>query len=135
MARSSRGALSFALILFLSLLACGGDDQGVRFDEGRLPSSVPRDFPLPPASTIGETLVDTAHDRTEFSLAIESDLPSVVQFFTIELVNQGYLIDRSQSLSQTTWRLSFQRGDLTGEILVSSDGGGASQAVVSMGNA
>lgn len=123
------------VILALLLIACGGDDAEVAFGEGRLPDSVPDNFPVPPGATIGETLVDTAHDRTEFSLAIESDLPSVVQFFTISLVNQGYLIGRSQSLNQTTWQMSFQRGDLTGEILISSDGGGASQAIVSIDEA
>jgi len=122
-----------ALLALVVLVACGGDDdQGVRFEQGRLPDSVPRDFPLPPEATIGETMVDTEHDRTEFTLTVESDLPSVVQFFTISLVNQGYLVDRSQSLSQTTWQMSFQRGDLTGEILISSDGGAASQAIVTL---
>lgn len=120
-------------VVAVLLVACGGgDDETVRFEEGRIPDSVPRDFPVPPGAVIGSAMVDTAHDRTEFSITVGSDLPSVVQFYTISLVNQGYLIQRSEALSQTTWQITFIRGDLTGEILVSSDGGGASQAVVSV---
>jgi len=120
------------LVLSVLLAACGGDDEEVRFEEGRIPDSVPSDFPVPPGAVIGSTMVDRAHDRTEFSLTVDADLPSVVQFFTISLVNQGYLIQRSESVNQTTWHMSFVRGDLTGEIFVSSDGGGASQAIVSV---
>ena len=115
-------------MLFVS--ACGGDDGAVEFEDGRIPDSVPRDFPVPEGAVIGATMVDPVNSRTEFSLTVESDLPSIVQFFTIALVNQGYVIERSQSTSQTSWHMSFRRGELSGEILLSSDGSSASQAIV-----
>jgi hypothetical protein len=114
----------------LLVVACGGDDEAVEFEEGRIPDSVPRDFPVPEGAVIGATMVDPVNSRTEFSLTVESELPSLVQFFTISLVNQGYVIERSQGTSQTSWHMSFRRGDLSGEILVSSDGARGSQAIV-----
>jgi len=130
-----RRLAAWLLILSLLVVACGRDDETVRSEEGRIPDSVPSDFPVPPGAVIGSTMVDKAHDRTEFSITVGSDLPSVVQFYTISLVNQGYLIQRSESIGETTWQMIFIRGDLTGEILVSSDGGGASRAVVSVDTA
>ena len=125
------GATLMILSAMLLVVACGGDDdQAVEFEEGRIPDSVPRDFPVPEGAVIGATMVDAANARTEFSLTVDADLPSVVQFFTISLVNQGYVIERSQGTSQTSWHMSFRRGDLSGEILVSSEGGSASQAIV-----
>ncbi|MDP2623400.1 MAG: hypothetical protein Q8Q29_06345 [Actinomycetota bacterium] len=122
-------------LLIVSILLISCDDGGVepvRFGKGEVPGSVPADFPVPPHGVIGATMVDTINHRTEFSVNVESDLLSLVQFFTIGLVNEGYVVDRSGSLGQTTWEIGFSRGELSGTILVSSDGGGLSQAVVSM---
>lgn len=121
------------LVVPILLISCDdGGTEPVRFGKGEIPGSVPADFPVPPNGVIGATMVDTINHRTEFSVNVESDLLSLVQFFTIGLVNEGYVVDRSGSLSQTTWEIGFSRGELSGTILVNSDGGGLSQAVVSM---
>lgn len=104
----------------------------MQFNEGRIPDSVPSDFPIPARAVVGATMVDTVNHRTEFTLNIDSDSLAVIQFFTIELVNQGYVIDRSSSLDQATWEIVFSRNEVAGTILIVSDGGGLTQTVVSM---
>jgi hypothetical protein len=48
------------------------------------------------------------------------------------LVSQGYVIDRSMRLDEETWEVVFSRNEVAGSILIMSDGGGHSLAVVSM---
>lgn len=126
--------VAFVGLLAVVLVGCGGNGGGdpVRFGEGRVPDSVPDGFPVPPRAVIGATMVDTINHRTEFTVNVESDSLLLIQFYTIELVNQGFVIDRSGGLSDTTWEIVFSRNEVAGSILISSGGGGLSSAVVSL---
>jgi len=125
-------ASAVAFLVLVAIAACGGDDDPVAFGEGEVPPGVPADFPVPPDGAIGATLVDTPNHRVEFTVTVDTDLPSLVQFFTFGLVSAGYIVEQSHSLNQTTWEIAFNREELTGTVLVSSDGGSMSQAVVSL---
>ena len=117
--------------------ACGGDDPGdeaVVSGEGEIPASVPRDFPVPVDASIGSTLVDRVNHRTEFSVVVPDDMISVVQFYTVGLVNEGYVVDRADGTSDG-WTLEFSRGaELTGIVVVSPQGE-SSQALVTLNRA
>ncbi len=128
-------------VLFVSLLivvaACGDDDavtgptDAVTFGEGTVPESVPDDFPIPIDSVVGTTLVDKINNRTEFRLTIRADPTSIVQFFQVELVSQGYVIDSSAG-NTNEWILTFNDGELRGTILTTPQGQGLTTAVISL---
>jgi hypothetical protein len=120
-----------ALIGLLTIaVACGEDTGGVAI-EGRLPRSVPDGFPVPLGAVISDATIDRENHRTEFSVTAESDSLSVIQFFTIELVSQGYVIEGSAGVDDSTWEIEFSQGELVGTIRI-TDGGGLSRAVVTM---
>jgi hypothetical protein len=123
--------LALAALLAITF-ACGGSVDQVQNGQGRIPGSVPDDFPVPTQAVVTESVVDAANHRTEFTLEVASDSLGLLQFFTIELVSQGYVIDRSMRLDEETWEVVFSRNEVAGSILIMSDGGGHSLAVVSM---
>lgn len=112
--------LVFSLVFFVA--ACGGDGsssttEAIEFGEGEIPDSVPDDFPVPSNAVVGNTLVDHLNNKTEFRLTIRSDLDSAVQFFSVGLVNRGYVVEQSSG-GAATWELTFDKGpDLRGTIV------------------
>jgi hypothetical protein len=124
------------LILLLAaaslIAACGGDPEPVTFGEGEIPESVPDDFPIPPGAAIGSTMVDRVNNRTEFAILVRTDLETLVQFYTVELVGAGYIVETSEGGGVGLWEISFDRGDLQGTITMTSPAIGVSQAVVSI---
>ena len=63
---------------------------------------------------------------------IPVDLISAVQFFELELVSRGYVVTRSEALSEQNWRIAFRQGELIGEVVVNTLGDEVSQAVVTL---
>ncbi len=126
------GTLFTVLFLVLGAAACGGDDdvEPVEFGSGELPETVPGGFPLPDGSAIGSTLIDRVNHRTEFAVNARSDLSATVAFFTVELVNEGYVVDRSDG-TDLNWEVEFSKGSLRGEIVLSALDSGTA-AVVSL---
>jgi hypothetical protein len=124
----------FILVLAAALLiaACGGDPDPVSFGEGDVPDSVPSDFPIPAGAVIGSTMIDRVNNRTEFAIRVRTDVESLVQFYTVELVGAGYIVERSADGGAGIWEISFSRSDLLGTIAMTSPALGASQAVVSI---
>ena len=59
------------------------------------------------------------------------DYLELVQFYELELVSAGFIIDESAG-SETIWTIRFSDGDLLGDVKVSPVGQGFSQAVVSV---
>jgi len=115
--------LTAILLVCLTLLgACGDDDaasgttEAVTFSEGSIPDSVPSNIPIPDGAVIGTTMVDTINNRTEFRLTIQADVTSVVRFFEVGLVNQGYVISSSDGTA-TEWTITFSDGELHGTVL------------------
>ena len=127
-------SVALALALATAVASCGGDDasdEPIVFGEGEIPSTFPDDFPIPSDAVIGTSLIDRVGHRSEVELRIPSDLVSTVQFFTVGLVNQGWVIDTSEG-SAAEWTILFSRGESTGLIKVSGATPGASLAVVTL---
>lgn len=120
-----------ALVGLLTIAVACGDDAGGEPIEQRVPRSVPDGFPLPADGVISDAVIDAENHRTEFTVTVESDSTSLIQFFTIELVSQGYVIDGAAGVDDSTWEIEFSQGDLLGTILI-TDGDGLSRAVVTM---
>jgi hypothetical protein len=112
-----------------ALAACS--DEPVTAGEGEIPGSVPDDFPFPAGAVVGETLVDRTSHRTEFRLSISEDSTRVVRFFTMGLVENGYVISSSAG-DAARWTIEFGRGILRGTVLVEPAGPGAATALVSI---
>lgn len=120
-----------ALAGLLTIAFACGDDGGGEPIEERIPRSVPDGFPVPADGVISQAAIDRENHRTEFTVTVESDSLSLIQFFTIELVSQGYVIDRSAGVDDSNWEIAFSQGDLFGTILI-TDADGLSRAVVTM---
>lgn len=115
--RPLRVAVALTAVLFVAA-ACGDDagpEDSVVFGSGSMPSTFPRDFPVPANAVIGSTLVDRVNHRSEVNMNVPVDLVSAVQFFQVGLVNQGYVVDRSEG-GGTEWSIEFLRGELRGDI-------------------
>jgi hypothetical protein len=130
--------LTAILLAGLILLgACGDDDavsgttEAVVFSEGVIPDSVPDNLPIPDGAVIGTTLVDKINNRTEFRLTIQSDVTSVIRFFEVGLVNQGYVISSSDG-NATEWTITFSDGELHGTVLTTPQAEGIATSVISV---
>jgi hypothetical protein len=108
------------------------DTSPVVFGNGTIPSTVPKDFPIPPGAVVGDTMIDRPNHTTEFGLQVGQDLETVAQFFDIELVSSGYVVTSSGSVSADMWRLSFIQGELRGDVTISSTGGGVAEVIVTL---
>lgn len=116
-----------ALLLAVSLVAagCGDDDESpdepLVFGEGELPDSLPDDLPIPAGAAVGSTMVDHPASTTEVNLVINTDLTAAVSEFTVGLVNEGYVVDRSQEQAGQ-WLVEFSRDSLTGRMILIPSG-------------
>ena len=125
------------VMLTASLVAVScGDDGGepVTFGEGEIPSAFPDDFPVPPGAVIGSTLVDRVNHRSEYALTVPLDSEATIQFYLVELVNAGYVVETSQGTT-ALWTITYSKGDLAGELSLQPQGGGATHVVVSINRA
>lgn len=111
--------------------ACGGGSSEppppVELGEGVLPASVPTDFPIPVSAVVGSTLVNHPQTYTEVELRIIATAPEMVQFYTVALVNGGYVIDSSEETGGE-WTITFRKDDIEGRVEVSTLGQGVASA-------
>lgn len=134
-----------ALVLALAALvaigaACSDDGNGgtdgsgpaVSFGSGSVPETIPADFPIPPGAIIGSTLVDQTNNRTEVELRLRQDQATTIQYFTVNLVNQGYVIDDSSQRGTGRWVVDFRRNELQGSVQITEPTPGASQVIVDL---
>jgi hypothetical protein len=136
--RSFKPAL-LAVVLAVVVLGagCGDDDaapgttEAIQFGEGVIPDSIPDNIPVPDNAVIGTTLVDKINNRTEFRISVAAETASVIQFFQVGLVNQGYIVDSSEGNS-SEWTLKFSNGDLRGTIFTTPQGSAATTSVISV---
>lgn len=132
----SRRAVLLLVVWVLALVAvgCGGDDAGepIVFGEGEVPSSVPGDLPIPPGAVVGSTMVDRVNHRTEFALTLAQEADAVVQYYTVNLVSAGFVVDSSAGDPLGSWRIEFSRGELRGGIVIQPGGSGLAAVVVSL---
>ena len=122
---------AFVAALGLVSTACGGDDPAdpVEFGEGEVPASMPDSIPIPRGASIGSTLVDRVNNRTEMSIQVRMGYEELVQFYAVELVGAGYLVQESSG-SAASWTILFADGDLQGDIVLVPAGGGLARAVI-----
>jgi hypothetical protein len=66
-------------------------------------------------------MVNRPASTTEVNLVINSDLTAVVSVFTVDLVNEGYVVERSEEQGGQ-WLVEFDRGTLTGRMVLSPSG-------------
>jgi hypothetical protein len=120
--------------LVLAAAGCGGDDAGepIVFGEGEIPASVPDDLPVPPGAVVGSTLVDRVNHRTEFALTLAQEADAVVQYYTVNLVSAGFVVDSSAGDPLGNWRIEFRRGELRGSIVIQPGGPGLAAVVVGL---
>ena len=130
--------LTAILLACLMLLgACSADDavsgttEAVVFSEGSIPDSVPANLPIPDGAVVGTTLVDKINNRTEFRLTIQSDVTSVIRFFEVGLVNQGYVIGSSEG-NATEWTITFSDGELRGTVFTTPQAERIATSVISV---
>ncbi len=95
-----------------------------------MPESIPDDFPVPANAAVGATMVDPVNNRTEVRLQMAGTVTSVIRFFEVGLVNQGYVVDSSTG-SPVEWTLRFSDGPLDGRVVISQEDAGVI-AVVSV---
>ena len=108
-----------------------GGDEPVAFGEGEIPASVPDDLPMPGGAAVGSTMVDRVNHRTEFAFTVAMDITQLVQYYTVNLVSEGFVVDSSQG-DALTWQIRFSRGDLRGEIVMQPGGTGLAAGVVGL---
>jgi hypothetical protein len=135
MSTSRRIVLALALCaLALGAAGCGGGDGGepIVFGEGEVPSSVPDDLPIPPGAVVGSTMVDRVNHRTEFAMTLAQEATAVVQYYTVNLVSAGFVVDSSAGDPLGNWRIEFSRGELRGSIVIQPGGPGLAAVVVGL---
>ncbi len=137
------GLVATAFVLTVMATACGdGDDAGsstpaggaVPGDEvvlgaGELPETIPADFPLPPGSSVGSTMVINSSGFTEVVTRSSAGQAITVRFFEEALVEVGFTVTGS-SAEGTLWIIEFSRGGAKGTIEISEPTLGISQAVI-----
>lgn len=128
--------LALAALLALGMITSCSDDEpapSVEFGEGDIPDTFPDDFPIPPNARIGSTLIDRVNHRSEVSMTVATEMDVTVRFFTVGLVNQGFVVDSSEG-DANSWTVEFSRGELTGRIVLNQQLGGT-QVVASVDTA
>jgi hypothetical protein len=130
-----RFLLLVALVAILGVVstACGGDEarEPVELGEGEIPESMPDSIPVPGGAVIGSTLVDRVNNRTEMSVQARVEYDALVQFYAVELVGRGFLVQESSG-DTASWTIRFADGDLQGEVVIVPGGQGLARAVVSV---
>ena len=102
----------------------------VTFGEGEIPASIPDDFPVPEGAVVGSTLVDRVNHRSEFAFTLAQDANLVLEFYTLNLVSAGFVVDSSQG-DTVSWRIEFSKGGLRGDMVIQPGGSGLSAVVAS----
>jgi len=113
-------------LLLTGTLAVGCGDRAeaepIEIGAGGLPSTMPRDFPIPPDAVIGSTLIDRVNHRTEVTVTMQQEMVPVVQYFQVGLVDAGYVVNRSEG-DRSHWAIEFVKGELRGTIDIDYDAG------------
>ena len=125
-ARRPLFALLALLVVVAVLVGCGSRERVIT-EEGEIPDSVPDDFPVPADATVGVSVVDQLAHRTEFALALVQGVEEAAQYYLVNLVSSGYVVESSAG-DDTRWNISFSRGALRGTVRI--DAGGAGSSVV-----
>jgi hypothetical protein len=122
---TTRLILAALFVVSLAVVACGDDapasTEPIELGEGELPGTVPDDFPIPTGAVIGSTLVNHPASTTEVNLVVAADLTSVVSNLTVDIVNEGYVVGRSEEAGGR-WIIEFSDGSLRGSMVLAASG-------------
>lgn len=129
--RLPRNLAVLAVAAAMAVASCSSSEPEVEFGEGELPAAVPDDFPIPPGSSIGATLVDRVNTQTEVNLTVPNALSDLSRYFSVNLVSAGYVVDASSG-DPLAWTIDFRRGGLRGSIEMRSRGEDAASAIVTL---
>jgi len=126
-ARHPLVALLALLVVAAALVGCGSRERVIT-EEGEIPDSVPDDFPVPADATVGVSVVDQLAHQTEFALALAQGVEEAAQYYLVNLVSSGYVVESSAG-DDTRWNISFSRGALRGTVRIESGETGCSVVV------
>jgi len=126
-ARRPLVALLALLAVVAVLVGCGSRERVIT-EEGEIPDSVPDDFPVPADATVGVSVVDQLAHQTEFALALTQGVEEAAQYYVVNLVSSGYVVESSAG-DDTRWNISFSRGALRGTVRIEAGGAGCSVVV------
>jgi len=126
-ARHPLVALLALLVVAAVLVGCGSRERVIT-QEGEIPDSVPDDFPVPADATVGVSVVDQLAHQTEFALALAQGVEEAAQYYLVNLVSSGYVVESSAG-DDTRWNISFSRGALRGTVRIESGETGCSVVV------
>ncbi len=118
----------FALLVVVAVLVGCGSRERVITNEGEIPDSVPDDFPVPADATVGVSVVDQLAHQTEFALALVQGVEEAAQYYLVNLVSSGYVVESSAG-DDARWNISFSRGALRGTVRIEVGGTGTSVVV------
>jgi hypothetical protein len=111
-----------------TVTTAGGADDVV-FGSGELPDTIPAEFPLPAASSVGSTMVITSTGFTEVVIRVGAVQGVTAEFFGQNLAAAGFTIDSSGD-SDGTWIIEFRHDEARGTIDITEPEQGISQVVV-----
>ncbi|OFW53342.1 MAG: hypothetical protein A2V75_03190 [Actinobacteria bacterium RBG_16_70_17] len=126
-ARRPLVALLALLVVAAVLVGCGSREHVIT-QEGEIPDSVPDDFPVPADATVGVSVVDQLAHQTEFALALAQGVEEAAQYYLVNLVSSGYVVESSAG-DDTRWGISFSRGALRGTVRIEAGETGCSVVV------
>ena len=126
-ARRPLVALLALLVVAAALVGCGSRERVIT-EEGEIPDSVPDDFPVPADATVGVSVVDQLAHQTEFALALAQGVEEAAQYYLVNLVSSGYVVESSAG-DDTRWDISFSRSALRGTVRIEAGETGCSVVV------
>lgn len=106
-----------ALLVVAGALGGCGSRERVITEEGEIPDSVPDDFPFPADATVGVSVVDREAHQTELALALPRGVEEAAQYYLVNLVSSGYVVERSAG-DDTRWDIRFSRDGLRGTVRI-----------------
>jgi hypothetical protein len=65
-------------------------------------------------------------------MTLAQEATAVVQYYTVNLVSAGFVVDFSAGDPLGSWRIEFSRGELRGSIVIQPGGSGLAAVVVSL---
>jgi len=77
---------------------------------------------------VGVSVVDQLAHQTEFALALAQGVEEAAQYYLVNLVSSGYVVESSAG-DDTRWNISFSRGALRGTVRIEADETGCSVVV------
>ena len=114
----SRTAAVLCAVSMLATACTGAADSIVG---NPLPTGMPQDFPIPEGAVISEPVRLQNPAATQIAVALPLRRIEAVRFFNVELVNAGYVVDRSRE-TETGWEVLFSKDDLSGSIVIAGSG-------------